>query len=149
MSKDLKILVKASAQKTLDSITLVEASLKRVGRFDVNADYSPREREPYDALCDRFTRAVETAIKFFRTYEKQMYAEYSETIRDLLHRMEKLEMISSLEIWMKMRDIRNRIVHDYLPEEIQDIYDSVMGEMGKNLLALKEKIRAMDFDKDK
>ncbi len=38
-----------------------------------------------------------------------------------------------------MRDVRNRIVHGYLPEEIKDIYDSIMGTFGKELLSLKEK----------
>jgi hypothetical protein len=39
-----------------------------------------------------------------------------------------------------MRDVRNRIVHDYLPEDIKEIYDSIMGPFGKQLLKVKEKI---------
>jgi len=53
--------------------------------------------------------------------------------------MEKLKWISSVILWMEMRDVRNRIVHGYLPEEIKDIYDSIMGTFGKELLSLKEK----------
>ncbi len=39
-----------------------------------------------------------------------------------------------------MRDVRNRIVHDYLPEEIQDIYSSITGTYGNELKNLKERI---------
>lgn len=40
-------------------------------------------------------------------------------------------------LWIQMRDVRNRIVHDYLPEEIKGICDSIMGEMGSELLQVK------------
>jgi len=118
MNQDQKTLTDLARRKAIDAITLVEASLSRAVPFDARRSYTPEEAEPYDALCDRFIRAVETSIKHFRTYERFMYAENSETLRDLLNRMEKLDLITSLQLWMKMRDVRNRIVHDYLPAEI-------------------------------
>jgi hypothetical protein len=81
-------LAKIASQKALDAIKLVEASLSYIKPYDVEKTYTPREREPYDALNDRFTRAVEVCIKFFRSYELYMYGESSETFRDLLNRME-------------------------------------------------------------
>ncbi len=141
MTDDQTILTEAARKKTIDAILLVEASLNRVSPFDLDKTYSPLEAEPYDALCDRFIRAIETSIKYFRSYEKLMFAENSETLRDLLNRMEKLNLISSLDLWMKMRDVRNRIVHDYLPEKIKDMYDSIMNEFGKELLNLYKFIK--------
>ncbi len=140
MREDQQIITKASLNKAIDAINLVEASLNEVKAFDVNKTYSPKEREPYDALSDRFIRAIEISLKYFRSYEKLMYGENSETIRDLLNRMGKLEIISSITLWMQMRDIRNRIVHDYLPEEIKDMYDEIMDAFGKELLRLKTKL---------
>ena len=141
MTDDQTILTEAARKKTIDAILLVEASLKRVSPFDLDKTYSPLEAEPYDALCDRFIRAIETSIKYFRSYEKLMFAENSETLRDLLNRMEKLNLISSLDLWMKMRDVRNRIVQDYLPEKIKDMYDSIMNEFGEELLNLYKFIK--------
>ena len=141
MTDDQTILTEAARKKTIDAILLVEASLKRVSPFDLDKTYSPLEAEPYDALCDRFIRAIETSIKYFRSYEKLMFAENSETLRDLLNRMEKLNLISSLDLWMKMRDVRNRIVQDYLPEKIKDMYDSIMNEFGEELLNLYKLIK--------
>lgn len=129
-----------------DSVALVEASLSYIKPYDAEKFYTPKEREPYDALSGRFSRAVEMVLKFFRSYEKLLYAENSETLRDLLHKMEKLEFIDSVVQWMNMRDIRNRIVHEYLPEEIKAIYDSIMGDYGKQLIKVKKKIEDLSFE---
>jgi len=68
-----------------------------------------------------------------------MFGEDSDTLRDILNRMAKLELILSTELWLRMRDVRNRIVHDYLPEDIAEIYCVVTGDFGNELLALKNK----------
>ncbi|MBN1552629.1 nucleotidyltransferase substrate binding protein [bacterium] len=139
MSKDIEIILRQFGEKVLDAVSLVEASLERVGNFDPEKDYTPEEREPYDALCDRFIRAVEISIRFMKTYEIHMYGENSDTLRDLMLRMEKTEMISSLDIWFRMRDVRNRIVHDYLPEDIQALYNDIQHSFAKELIRLKNK----------
>jgi uncharacterized protein with HEPN domain len=70
-----------------------------------------------------------------------LYGERSETLRDLLNKMEKLDLVSSVQCWMEMRDVRNRIVHEYLPEEIQEIYDIIMGEYAIKLQNFESKIK--------
>ena len=136
-------LTKAAIVKTINALSLVEASLNKIKPYDPTRLYTPDEMEPYDALCDRFVRGVESAIKFFRTYERAQFAEVSETIRDLFNRMEKLNMISSVELWLLMRDIRNRIVHDYLPEQLKEIYDLLTGPYGEELLTLNKKLQEL------
>ena len=146
MKIDQQVITKKALDKSVDAIKLVEASLKSIKPYNPGKIYSPKEREPYDALSDRFTRAVEISLKFFRSYEKLMYGENSESTRDLLNRMEKLELISSVILWLQMRDLRNRIVHDYLPEEIKEIYDSIMDVLGSELKNLKYKITEINIE---
>ena len=43
-----------------------------------------------------------------------------------------------MQLWIEMRDQRNRIVHEYLPEKIRQIYKDLVGKMSKELLAVKE-----------
>ncbi len=140
MKKDQHILTLTALQKAMDAVALVEASLDGISPFESGRTYTPKEREPYDALSDRFVRSVEVCIQFFRSYEKLMYAESSDTLRDLLQRMEKLHLVSSVSLWVDMRDVRNRIVHDYLPEQIKNLYDLIMGEFSKELRGLKKKL---------
>jgi len=107
-------------------------------------NYAPKEREPYDALADRYMRAIEVCIKFFRVHERMMFADTSETYRDLLQRTHKLGMIASPGLWFDMRDLRNRIVHDYLPEQLEQLYSLIAGPYGVELLLLQARIAAAD-----
>lgn len=137
---DIDILVFSDAER---AFTLLRASLESVPPYDASATYSPKEREPYDALSDRFIRAVEVAIRFFRTYERLMYAENSDTYRDLLGRIEKLDLVSSVTEWVDMREVRNRIAHDYLPEHIKQLYDQILGPFGTELMRLSDRLPAL------
>ena len=138
--KDQTAICQFARQKTLSAIALVEASVNRVKPYQVDKQYTPQELEPYDALSDRFVRAVETSIKFFRSYEILMFAETSETLRNQLNRMEKLNLITETSTWMAMRDVRNRIVHDYLPEDIHQIYQKIRGKFSDELFFMRTQI---------
>lgn len=132
-------------EKMLAAIELVQASRRKLVPYDEHRLYSADEAEPYDALSDRFVRAVEVCLKFFRSYERLQFAEESDTLRDQLNRMEKMGVISSVERWFQMRDVRNRIVHDYLPQDIKQIYDDMMGALGDELSCCADTVRLLIF----
>jgi len=138
MNKSHKILFKTALRKTQQAIDLLEASLSKLTTFNSELEYTPEEREPYDALTARFVRAVEVSLSLMRSIEKLEYSEQSDTLRDLLHHMEKLELVSETNIWMEMRDIRNRVVHDYLPEQLKKIYDDIQNNFGIELITFRE-----------
>ena len=121
-------LLAASQAKLRAAFELVFASAAGYTPFAPGRMYSPQEREPYDALSDRFLRAFESSLKFFRTWERVREANVSDTFRDLLLRMEKLGLISSLATWIALRDLRNRVVHDYLPDELASLYAAIIDE---------------------
>lgn len=141
MTTELKTLLAAARTKLTDAAELVAASLDKVSPYDPAKSYTPDEREPYDALCDRFVRGTEVAIKYFRTWERYEFAEQSETLRDLLNRTEKHGLITSVELWFRMRDLRNRIVHDYLPSQVKEMYDDLMTTLGPELIRTSAHIR--------
>ncbi len=146
MNSDLITLISAARQKVLNTIMLVEASLSRITPYDVNQNYTPEEMEPYDAMSGRFIRAIEVSLKFFRTYERYLFVESSDTIRDLLNRMATVDLITSTQLWVAMRDVRNRIVHDYLPKDIKQIYDSIQNQFGNELKQLQSKLIDLSID---
>ena len=146
MNSDLITLISAARQKVLNTIMLVEASLSRITPYDVNQNYTPEEMEPYDAMSGRFIRAIEVSLKFFRTYERYLFVESSDTIRDLLNRMATVDLITSTQLWVAMRDVRNRIVHDYLPKDIKQIYDSIQNQFGNELTQLQSKLIDLSID---
>jgi hypothetical protein len=96
-----------SQAKLRAALELVFASADAYAPFTPGRIYSPQEREPYDALSDRFLRAFESSLKFFRTWERVREANVSDTFRDLLLRMEKVGLISDHSTWVALRDLRN------------------------------------------
>jgi hypothetical protein len=82
--------------------------------------------EPYDALASRFERLVEIALNsFFRSVELHQFGKKSESLRDRLSCMQKIGLVTSVELWMEMRDFRNRIAHDYLPEQLVAMLNTI------------------------
>lgn len=127
------------------TLILVESSLVKIDKYKLNYIYTPDELEPYDALCDRFIRCVEMFAKFFKTYDSYKSIVKAPTYRDLVNVMEKLEIVTNTPIWMSMRDVRNRIVHDYLPEQTKDMFDSIMAEFYDELKHSKGKIDSLSL----
>jgi len=141
VNQDLEALAENNRQKALRTIDLVAASLGDYQAFYPAVIYTPKALEPYDALTDRFIRAVECALRYFRSHELAEFGEQSDTTRTLLNRMEKLGLVSSANLWVAMRNVRNRIVHDYLPEQVAQMFDEISGGYGDELMRLGEKLR--------
>ena len=140
MNPDIQALLLTNRSKALKSLALVAASLADYQAFDPAQDYSPKALEPYDALADRFVRAIECCLRYFRSLELAEYAEQSDTTRNLLNRMEKQGLISHTDLWMDMRNVRNRIVHDYLPEQTAQIFSEISGPYGEELRNVQAKL---------
>jgi hypothetical protein len=135
-SSELDSLVAAARSRYDDAVRLVVASMQRYKPYDPSFNYTALEREPYDALCDRYLRAVEMAVRYFRTLERYRLAINSESYRDLLGNMAKWGVISDVDLWFRMRDLRNRIAHDYLPDQLAEIYSLIVGAYGPELVSV-------------
>ncbi|MFM7246529.1 MAG: hypothetical protein ACKO2Y_03540, partial [Actinomycetota bacterium] len=42
--------------------------------------------------------------------------------------MEKLDLVSSHDCWIALRDLRNRVVHDYLLSDLAALYGLIVAE---------------------
>ncbi len=137
------LIAKEKFQKTY---LLLKASVEKIQRYNPDKAYSADELEPYDALSDRFIRTVEIAIKYFRTYEYYLQAEQSQTLRDGLNRMEKLGLVTNTDIWLDMRDLRNRIIHDYVPEKMAEMYQLICKDFYDELSQVDKKINQLSYE---
>lgn len=118
------------------------ASLDAYAPFDHTKTLSAKELEPYDALADRFMRVVESALRLFRSIELHEFDVPSASTREMLDRMEKLGWVSSAELWMTMRSIRNKIVPDYLPEQVAEMFRLIAGPFAVELRRLQARLAA-------
>ena len=141
-SSELDALLATARWRYGDAAALVAASLERYRPFDPAGSYTPEQREPWDAMCDRYLRAVEMALRSFRTLERARLAGNSESFRDLLGNMAKWGLIADEDLWFRMRDIRNRIAHDYLPQQLSEIYAAIHDLYGPELLRLRDRLES-------
>lgn len=140
----MEVLLRAAQQQLLAALEIFLASVADYPGFDPARSYTPKQREPLDAMSDRYLRAFEAALKLFRTWERLREAAPSDTFRDLLLRMEKVGLISSTAHWIGLRDLRNRIAHEYLPGEIAKIYAVMVSDGAAEFGRLRDVARKLE-----
>jgi uncharacterized protein YutE (UPF0331/DUF86 family) len=137
MQKDLISEKFSDVEKTK---TLLQASVDKFVPYDVEHIYTPGELEYYDSLSFRFEKCVELVINFFTTLELFLYGKQSDTLRDRLLVMQKIEVIDDLDFWMEARLLRNKIAHAYLPDAIKEIYQEIF-DNSKNIFITIKRIK--------
>lgn len=130
----------ANRQKLFHAMEALEASLHTLPLFDKTKKYTYPQLEAFDALTSRFIRTYESAIGFFRSYDLNNSIQPADSLRDLLHNMEKAGYITDIDRWLDMRLIRNKITHDYLPEQAAGFFLLIRGPFAEELKWLKGKI---------
>lgn len=107
------------------SIKLLETSLSKYKPYNPETFYTYEDLEYYDSLSFRYEKAIEAVFYFFKTLETYLYGERSETYRSMLQRIEKLDLIEDTEAYMDMKILRNKVVHTYTPEKLEEIYSNI------------------------
>jgi hypothetical protein len=107
------------------AVYLLKASIKKFKPYKVRKIYTPVELEYYDSLAFRFEKTVELFLHFFKGLELYHSGKISDTLRDRLLLIQKLKIIDGIDFWIEARLLRNKVAHDYLPEQLKDIYHEI------------------------
>ncbi|NWH04369.1 hypothetical protein [Desulfobacter latus] len=85
-----------------------------------------QELESFEALTGRFARMSDMLIqRIFRLIDN-LDLEDSGTVRDRINRAEKKGLISSADIFIEIRILRNEIAHEYKSETIYALFEKVV-----------------------
>ena len=115
--------------KSMESLNL---SVEKVSKIKKKGEYTFEEMESFDSLTSKFGR---TSDIFLQKIIRTIWALLHETqmpLIDVLNKSEKIGLIESADNLLEIRDIRNQIAHEYLPEAIQDLITDVL-EFSKQL----------------
>ena len=107
------------------AIMLLQSSIKKFKPYKTRKIYTPDELEYYNSLSFRFEKGVELTLSFFKGLEIFAYAETSDTLRDRLLIMQKINLIDDVDFWLEARRLRNKIAHTYITVELKDLYNEV------------------------
>ena len=120
--KRLRILLDGQLKLVAQAARRLEESLQRVplAELDELAD-TPEGAERLDALTSRFARLSDLLIQQIFHLADQLDLESEGTLIDRLNRAEKRGWIGSANDWKRIRELRNRINHEYPPERWKQI----------------------------
>ncbi len=129
------------------AVGLLKASIKKFKPYKPRKIYTPDELEYYDSLSFRFEKGTELTISFFKGLEFFVYGKASDTLRDRLLIMQKLNITDDINFWIEARGLRNKIAHTYITEELKDLYNEILKKskaIFKTLERIEEYLARLD-----
>ena len=112
----------------------VETLLRSVGKckaIGTKSEYSFEEQESFDSLTSKFNRTSDLFTqKVIRTTWMLLHEPFTPFI-DMMNTGEKIQMLSSADQMIGIRDLRNQIAHEYIPEAIRELVPEVIEVTGK------------------
>jgi hypothetical protein len=107
----------------VDTLKLSVQKCKAIGS---RANYSFEELESFDSLTSKFNRASDIySQKVLRSVWMILHEPFVPFI-DMMNKGEKMSMIKSSDQMIEIRDLRNQIAHEYIPESIRDLVPEVI-----------------------
>jgi len=118
-------------------------SLVKCRSLDFAAPRSFEVEESLDALTSKFSRISDILTQKVLKSLVLLTREDAPTFVDRMNLCEKLGIISSATDLIEIRDLRNQIAHEYLTENLTEIYEDCMALSGKLLTEIKTANKAI------
>jgi len=120
----------------------LEYSLKECQTIGIKETYNIDEFGKFETLCSRYARAIDFLIrKVYRTID-MMEFEDGGTLLDVINRATKRGLVDDVEELRKLKDLRNSIVHEYIEDELIELFAEVL-EATPKIIELLD--RAIDY----
>lgn len=122
----LRLLLQQEWEILQTSAQTLHLSFDKCKAIGIKKIYSFEEQESFDSLTSKFNRTSDLYTqKVLRTTWMLLHEAFVPFI-DRMNKAEKDEIISSAENLIAIRDLRNQIAHEYIPQAIQDLIPEVM-----------------------
>ena len=97
-------------------------SLEKCRQIDLSAGFSFNEEEAFDALTSKFSRISDIFTQKVLKSLTLMLREDAPTFIDRMNLCEKLSILPSAADMISIRDLRNLIAHEYITENLLEVY---------------------------
>jgi uncharacterized protein with HEPN domain len=109
-----------------DALYWLKRSLTICGKLGLKTELSEEEFDNMETLSGRFARVSDIIQqKVFRSID-QVELEDRGTLLDSINRAHKRNLINSVEEMREIRDLRNQIVHEYIKEDLQEVFKDIL-----------------------
>ncbi|MBD3795906.1 MAG: hypothetical protein IE887_10955 [Campylobacterales bacterium] len=109
----------------------IEISYKQCVEIGIKEQYSIEEFGRFETLCSRYSRGIDFLIrKIFRTLDEYEF-ENQGTLVDVVNNAHKRGLFEKIEELRIMKDVRNTIAHEYIEDELTEVFEEVLKYTGK------------------
>ena len=104
----------------------LDVSLQECSKIGIKKDYTIDEFGKLETLCSRYSRGIDFLIrKIFRTIDEYEF-ENQGTLIDVVNNAHKRGLFEDIEQLRMMKDLRNDIVHEYIEDELKELFEEVL-----------------------
>ena len=86
---------------------------------------SPEELERLESLASRFARLADMLIQRVMRLVDEIELTSSGSVLDRIYRAEKRGWLTSADMLVRIRELRNLIAHEYAADKMAEIYEAV------------------------
>ena len=104
----------------------IDISFNECRNIGIKEKYSIEEFTKFETLCSRYSRGIDFLIrKMFRTLDEYEF-ENQGTLIDVVNNAHKRGLFEDIDELRIMKDIRNTIVHEYIEDDLVEVFDEVL-----------------------
>ncbi|MCL4547304.1 MAG: hypothetical protein M1480_19205 [Bacteroidetes bacterium] len=127
------ILLKSELELMNNASSILNYSFKKCIRIGKKKEYTQKESDAFENLASRFARLNDIILQKILRSIHLIDLDDAGTLRDSINLAEKKRIIADADKMIEMRELRNSIVHEYIPEVIKNIFAKSM-ELTPSLL---------------
>jgi uncharacterized protein YutE (UPF0331/DUF86 family) len=118
--------LREDAQLLEKQLSWLTFSFEECSMIGTKEEYSIDEFGKFETLCSRYARSIDFLIrKMFRTLDTYEFEDQG-TLVDIVNRAHKRGLFEDMEQVRLMKDLRNTIVHEYIEDELRDLFEEVL-----------------------
>jgi uncharacterized protein YutE (UPF0331/DUF86 family) len=122
----------------------IEISFNECTAIGIKSQYSVDEFGKFETLCSRYSRGIDFLIrKLFRTIDEYEF-ENQGTLVDVVNNAHKRGLFEDIEDLRIMKDVRNTIVHEYIEDELVEVFDEVLEYTEELIVIIKNSLEYID-----
>ena len=123
--QQLQELLQAEWQLLHASVETLLMSVEKCRKIGVKDEYSFEEQESFDSLTSKFSRASDLFTqKVIRTTWLLLHESFVPFI-DMINICVKMNMLHSTDEMIGIKDMRNQIAHEYIPDALMELVPEV------------------------
>jgi hypothetical protein len=113
------------------SVETLRRSAEKCKLIGIKQEYSFEEQESFDSLSSKFNRTSDLFTqKVIRTTWMLLHESFAPFI-DMMQMGEKIGLLHSANEMIGIRDMRNQIAHEYIPDALRDLVPEIIDMTGQ------------------